>query len=1014
MSDKIFDPSELNLDFWDIWNPKKNSSINNSKSSQIKKDDSFSNEKNIEKKEEIPINSFPVKEEKKIEEIKKTEKKEKSLDNKETFLNKVEVEKPEVKREISDELMKTTLTDKSLLPEEIKKKMLEEEKAEKIIEKEKQLRASEKNKIIFDINITKVGDLLKILAEKEYDFFTIEPTDTYAKIKFFDNNIKKEEKYIKLPDYFWIVTESKAIAKLKTDTTHLEQKWDWEISIKDRKYEFVTKIVPWNYWEKAFVKIKETQKKAWVHKNKKISLAKAFTFLAIILFIVVLLGWMFLTFVLFNSNSLNDLVFFKKLWIDALGLRDFIKNLVNFLFIIIIFIESIFLASFIFKAFLAKKDKARRITFSVLSVFLMIIVFISWWVWMKLVQQIQALKWDNYWIILAYDNTLKKVNSLSEKPIFDKKETIIFNGKSIKNNSNMIWPVEIKYEIDDFIDAKKDSDNFYTLNKVTWDFDEWSDLVKPIWTNNFAIFTYSKKKLYEWKIILEWTDLQGEYLEKTYDLPKIDIAYVIDISKKQVPTGWIQASFNSNSVKPLWKTDWYLIDWLEWKTPEQMGEIFTNAFKKPIMSSSFLFKPNNIITDETIVWMDIIENENWIDKYFIIEANSKSVISGEISYKRDINNDKKYNFIVKNPKTADWNWWIKEYIWNIDWKVKKLKADFQNQENSSKITHIFKKYWGKIIKLTLVDATWKEKTFIKRITLKQKPQLKNSLRILNEKWSKLESVKYDKVNNTYQIRKLWVPTKITLDARNIQNEDRLYNLQKIEFDLDWDWNFEQTKERKVNVELPVEKNYRLKVKYVFEHTKDSSKTQELIENIYINTEKKDYNIIIKVNEYDQYAPSDVTFDASDSWVKWVTKDDFENIIEFAYDYWDGTPLDRTDAKTTHRYVKEWHYDVKLTITTKSWTQYVKNEKIILKPAACKSDISASTYRNVETWQNITFSSKATCSVESWDWDFWDWNTSVEPNPEHSYWKSWKYTVKLTVIFKNNNKIITTKKISIVD
>gem|GEM_PF-7074015 len=71
----------------------------------------------------------------------------------------------------------------------------------------------------------------------------------------------------------------------------------------------------------------------------------------------------------------------------------------------------------------------------------------------------------------------------------------------------------------------------------------------------------------------------------------------------------------------------------------------------------------------------------------------------------------------------------------------------------------------------------------------------------------------------------------------------------------------------MNVELPVEKNYRLKVKYVFEHTKDSSKTQELIENIYINTEKKDYNIIIKVNEYDQYAPSDVTFDASDSWVK---------------------------------------------------------------------------------------------------------------------------------------------------
>jgi hypothetical protein len=78
--------------------------------------------------------------------------------------------------------------------------------------------------MIFDINIEKISDLTKILIENKYDFFTIEPTDTYAKITFFKNNVNKEEKFIKLPEYFSIITEAKKIAKLKTDTTHLEQK----------------------------------------------------------------------------------------------------------------------------------------------------------------------------------------------------------------------------------------------------------------------------------------------------------------------------------------------------------------------------------------------------------------------------------------------------------------------------------------------------------------------------------------------------------------------------------------------------------------------------------------------------------------------------------------------------------------------------------------------------------------------------------------------------------------------
>ena len=215
MSDKIFDPNELDLDFdSDLAKTTKTTS---NKSSQTKKDDNVS----VSKEKNPSSQPSPLQE----KEVSTENKEEVNTENKEKNTKKEEkIEKKVVKKIVSADVLKTTLTDKSLLPEEMKKKIEKEEEAKKIIEKEKEMRHEEKNKIIFDINIEKITDLTKILTEKKYDFFTLEPTDTYSKITFFKNNINKETKYIKLPEYFSITTEAKAIAKLKTSTTHLEQK----------------------------------------------------------------------------------------------------------------------------------------------------------------------------------------------------------------------------------------------------------------------------------------------------------------------------------------------------------------------------------------------------------------------------------------------------------------------------------------------------------------------------------------------------------------------------------------------------------------------------------------------------------------------------------------------------------------------------------------------------------------------------------------------------------------------
>ena len=128
-----------------------------------------------------------------------------------------------------------------------------------------------------------------------------------------------------------------------------------------------------------------------------------------------------------------------------------------------------------------------------------------------------------------------------------------------------------------------------------------------------------------------------------------------------------------------------------------------------------------------------------------------------------------------------------------------------------------------------------------------------------------------------------------------------------------------------------------------------------------------------------------------------------------------SPIAITDSKTTHRYIKHWNYNVKVTATTKNWKEYINDDiVVVLKPAICKAVINASMYRNIPVWQNINFDSKSsTCEIQSWLWEFWNWDTSSKANPDYFYKKEWNYTVKLTVILKNRNKKVTYKKISVV-
>jgi hypothetical protein len=590
--------------------------------------------------------------------------------------------------------------------------------------------------------------------------------------------------------------------------------------------------------------------------------------------------------------------------------------------------------------------------------------------------------------------------------IFDKQHA------RLENLNYIIWPLSVEYDISEFIKQVKDEN--ITPTKVVWHFWDWKTIdLTPNITKK--IHKYTKKWVKRWYIEVQWLDLKWNKLKKPKktNLQELNINYVVDIKSKEYSDWFKSYTFDWSDLEPLGELEWIFVDNIDWMSKEEIYKAFDKAQEAPVKAKKFYTKK--------IKWKILValktSKSNKVEKFFIIDAWEESWITGDISYKVDDDNNMKYTFYVKNAKTTNWNWIIEKVIWEISWDWDNTRreikiptnGDFSQKfvEKNSKFTYNFKKYWEKEIKAILFDSSWKQKTIdLIKIKLKQKPILKEKLKILNEKQEEVKVI-YNQKINTYFIKKLEVPTKLIFDARSVTNKNYNYHLDSVEFDLDWDWTFETLWEKKVEKNFPIEKYYIIKVKYIFKHNV-SWKIDELIEKININAVSKNWLPNLEINKSSEYAPSEVWFDASQSKVTG------ENIVEFAYDYWDWTPIDRTDAKVTHIYSEAWHYNVKLTVTTDKGHTYDTKKQVIIKPSASEVKISSS-LNKAPIFQEIDFSSdKSTWNIASYYWDFWDWTSSTKANPSHTYKKAWKYKVTLTIIFANHNKKSNFKYIEITD
>lgn len=937
----IFDPSKLNLNI--------NEENEENNGNKIKKEEQNKQEETNNKNK---LNSD-------IEQKKdKEEKAETNID----VLADLEVKKEETKYNENNNQEKKGEQENN--NQEKNNEIKKEEEDNKTEKKEKN---NNENKIIYDININSVKDILLLLVDNSYDFVTFEPDESYVKIDFRKDKIIVDTRYLKYPIYSNILIKAKSLTKLDVEETQKEQIGSWEINLRNKTFEVISKVVPWAFGEKIFLKTKEKKKKVIKKESKKMSLSQILTFLWALSFIWLVIGWSFIGFIALNAKTVEDVKFFASLWINLNEINNFISSSITIIFSILVFLETALLIMLLFKFLLTKKEfKKKKIKYWILSTVVLIITFSTASAWMIIDQKINSLpNWQEMalWEIQIFDNS----KIISDQ--FNKVWSIV------QDTSNLIWPVELKFDLGFFQDTQESK--WYKITKYIWDF-WWDDIIET--TQPTIIRKFDKKWINDVNLTVLQQDIQWKVVEKVIeDIPSINISYLVDITERDLWNWSKQITLNASQLEQLWNVEWYLMDNLD----------------KPIAkSSTYITKP---ISEETLIWMYIRNSDKeseLLDKIFVIKWTQKWEIEANINFERGIVNDMEYTFRVEDIESSDWRWFIETFKWKI-WNKEYTKTwDPVDPVGSSEIKHEFENYWEERISVTITNSIGDEKTITKNIEIPKILKITKPIDIYSD-GKLVKNLEYKQNLNEYIVNNIWIPNQMKFDARFIEIDSDLYTLNSVDWDYDSDWDNDSSW-RVWEYNLNSEWNHTITLKAKFEHRKIPWDIVEVEQKIYIEAVEKEAILDFLISKNSEYVPVVVWFDASRAKVK------DSNIAKFIWDYGDWEKEERDAIVPWHIYTKAWEYDVKLTILTSDGKRYSTTKSLILKPKAQTIDIKAS-MKSAPVYQGIDFSSKwSDWQIASYFWDFWDWETSTKANPTHAYKKAWDYTVKLRLDFVNKN------------
>lgn len=829
--------------------------------------------------------------------------------------------------------------------------------------------------IVYDINLSSIDDIMGLIIENKYSFVTLEPSpQNYVEVIFRDENTPVMTKRISYPVYTQILLKMKAMTQLVVENTTEVQSGTGELKYKNTWYKLATKTSPDPFGEKIFFKASPVAKKVAAQRQQAASFTTMLKFMGVVAFLFLVLWGAFLTFVVLNAKTVDDVNFFLSLWINPNNINIFIQKIVTVLFMVLVFLETVFACIYGFKFLVAKKsEKRKKVVSGILATVFLVITFVTATMWLVIDKKIKEL--PNWWDV-ARGSVQIYDSSVLTSTRFDADDALL----SSTDLKNLIGPINIRFDVS--VLADNEARRGFTIQKYIWDFNGWIDNQQTLveTTQPLVFYDFDSVRTYDVTLILEGVDSVGKQLTKTQAIPTIEVTDLIEIDEQILDSGWKMLRFNGESLKQKGTLEWY----------------YGDDFQEPV-SKWYIFQPGKPIFDETIIALSVKNSlgitKQAFDRVFVIQPNAGDEISWTIRSEVDLENDMLYNFRVEDIENDFGDGIIESFVWDIDGTQLTREWDISNPSQASQVSYEFSRFGDHEIRATLTDSLWQSTTLTYTLDIDKKLLLTTPLEIFNQQ-APIENMSYQAKQWEYIIDELGIPTTLTLSARKIKTQDPLYSLQSVSWDLNNDGDIDQSWDY-IDHEILLAGDTAITAYYTFIHRKQNT-TIQASEVLYIQAIKKDVILELDIEKDTQYVPVTVRFDASRSRVLG------QDIVKFEYDYGDGIVEDRDAINPWHIYRTPGDYDIVLTVTTDRWEKYSINKKLILtnKPDIVK--ITPSLY-TAPVYQEIDFSShESSGQIVSYYWDFGDGNTSSQANPSHNYTTPGNYDVTLLIEFSNNN------------
>ncbi len=319
--------------------------------------------------------------------------------------------------------------------------------------------------------------------------------------------------------------------------------------------------------------------------------------------------------------------------------------------------------------------------------------------------------------------------------------------------------------------------------------------------------------------------------------------------------------------------------------------------------------------------------------------------------------------------TLDWNessstkWDIVSYRWQFldTWEYVAWRS----------VNYVYEKAWEYELRLLVKDTAWNQWTETVLIKVSEwsfNPVASISTKPSDLNWSIPFTVEFDASDST--------------DANN--------DIIEYSWDYNWDWVYDAFWEKVEFVFRDVWKQL------VILKVTDSTWNDD-IAKLSFDLSDITGNAVIWVDKISWSVPLIISFDWSASEVE-----SEDVIVNYEWDFWDWTKKEFSWAKKKHRFINPGNYTVSLSVYTEKWEVYTTTKQVFAREQWIQACFEASKTK-ARAASKIKFDSQCSIwDIDTWTWDFWDWNISRSRSPIHEFAAAWKYTVILRIADTNNN------------